>query len=467
MKWILFLALITACGKHQQPSPQDIGDSDGDQIVNKDEANTLAKYIAEIVSIEEVIVSMSILSGRHLLTKQEISLNNRFDIESYSRELILRNRKTLKKENHFSEWSLLRIQKKVDLNLEDSALFDIKLKFHEMKNTPHNLFFVSSDETVKLSSWSKNISLTLSKNKIEAILRGEAHFALGRENHRPHYYLANQEQTIHDKTYRVFMNNGNSTTIYYVSKELHLEDFLKMMKIGLFDYIDQENLLTTRNKSSGSRWWVRDIDENNKVVLKDTLQSLKDSYMKGFSKQNIKVARTNGVIKNKLTISKNTSARFMVKIYGLKAMNIFKLSKKKESWRSCGGGGKEGDGGCRPTQCQVHYRTIERTLSGTIDYQEVLDNLMITSGGKFLYIDELNAELTLGEDKKGPFLEMIFDTDLETLEVSLINKDKTSYHEVGSYKAECRGPDQYALKSKMYNEEANMDLTIEAYVEKI
>ena len=298
---------------------------------------------------------------------------------------------------------------------------------------------------------------------MEDVLKGETFFALSRKTKPFQSSEESQEQSIKNKTYRVFLNNGISTKIYYVSRDYSFEDFLKAKNITKFQPISMQNLLKGRQLITTPEWWVNEINGKDKVVLRDDLSSLSQFYLQGLEKNRLSVVRNNGFHTKSAILENPGEALILLKIRATKQLRTFKLRTEKSSYSQGGRRNPNGDGE-PPQSCVNSYREVLSEDKFELSEQELRDVLILTANGVVVSLSPSEIEIESGRDELGFFFDVALRTVKTTLELRLKDLDHSSFTEVGLYQTSCQGT---RLNKFLANNESFLDLAIEAYVDKL
>ena len=444
------------------PKKVDLRDSDGDGKTNHYEMTEIERYTADISPIESVQVEMRIKLENSISTELRINMSNQIDVMKLSRELLVRNSKHFPIDDYFSEWAKIKIDSEKIPVLPDQLSFRIDLCFKQLESPPDKILLVTKSGTKELSNWSQMVSFLLTKKELEDVLKGETFFALSRKTKPFQSSEESKEQSIKNKTYRVFLNNGISTKIYYVSRDYSFEDFLKAKNITKFQPISMQNLLKGRHLITTPEWWVNEINGKDKVVLRDDLSSLSKFYLQGLEKNRLSVVRNNGFHTKSAILENPGEALILLKIRATKQLRTFKLRREKSY--SQGGGGSPNRNGEPPQSCVNSYREILSEDKFELSEQELRDVLILTANGVVVSLSPSEIEIESGRDELGFFFDVALRTVKTTLELRLKDLDHSSFTEVGLYQTSCQGT---RLNKFLANNESFLDLAIEAYVDKL
>ena len=451
MKMILLLLLLAACGKHEMPPADDMGDSDGDMIPNYREVE-MDKYISKVVPLQEIEAEMVFQTGSGVLSSHKILISNKIDLQKYSIDLLIKNIATLQTNDYFSEFSHMRLKPKQNITLSEPGIVRLNIKTSEIQTQPTSVFVVYPDKKVLLGDWKQNMDINIASEDLNAVLNGAANIAFTHLTGKISFFDKTKDDTIREKTYRVLLNNGSKTDIHYVSKELKFEDILRYFNIESFRNIDDVNLLTTTHKPLASEWWIRKINDRDIIIVNENLRTLSDHYLDGFAKKELKLHRQNGVSQRNLIINKNPAAKVLLKIRGNKNTVSFRVEKKKDS---------DNVGRDRYWVCDLYYRSASQPQGTDISGEEIGANLRING--------LVPTRMQVLADEQGSFLEVEISNEQTDFELKLDNFAQNQYLPVGLYDKKCdkSGTPGPELKSNPQATEHSLSLNIEAFVEKI
>lgn len=460
MKYLLMFFLIVSCGRHSQPGMKDLRDSDGDGNPNFYEANKLAMYVSDVVPLESVKVEMRIKKVKLINTEIRVNLSNQLDLEKHSKELLVKNPKHLSIDEYFSEWSKLKVDSENIPVLPEQASFRVDLSFNHVKNHPESLLLITKEGTKFLSDWSSLTSLELSKQDLQDILSGVSFISMVRNNKVYSNSTITQDESIKNKTYRVFVNDGVSTAIYYVSKEFPFDQFLKEQ--GIFEYQDiaNQNLLIGKYTSGMPQWWIKEINSKDKVVIKEDLNNLSSFYIAGLEKQNFKIKRNNGTALKSASLDNVADTKILLRFRAQKTVRSF-IIVTENSVYGRRGGGMHGDPD-PGTDCKNYHRKISNETTSEITESELRQALVITSIGQQIQMSPSEMEILSGNDEIGPYFEISFQSVNSTIEVNFNDLGAETFVSTGLYKTTCQG---VKLKTTPTNFEGILDLSIEAYID--
>lgn len=452
MKTILLMLLLASCGKHEMPAAQDLNDNDGDQIPNAYEKEGM-KDIADVEPLEEIEAELEYQSGLTKLVNHKFILSNKLDLQKYSRDLLVKNSLSLISSDYFSEFSYLRLKENLNPDLGNEGFFRVVLRSANSKANPKELFLIYPDRKISLGKWNSTFDFELNSSDLKAILKGEAHIAMSHLNTKVNFWSEDQEDTIRAKTFRVFMNDGTKTAIYYMSKKLNTESVLKYFKISKYKNIEEQNLLTTTLKPQSAEWWIRKVSDRDIIIVKDNLRMLSNHYLEGFDKKKMTFKRENGKTQSQLTFNKHSAARILLKIRGQQQTVTYFEETRKEY----GNHGKE-----RGWECHLSYRSASPITVKDLDPLDIVKSLRLNG-------IETQSELKLLNDETGTFWEVEVNSNEEILNLSLENLTSQEYLQEGLFAKRCTSDSigEPKVKPNLQVPERSLTLNIEAFVEKI
>lgn len=455
MKWIPLMLLLLACGKHDMPSEKALGDADGDQIQDEYESSEFNRYVADVTPIRQIKAQIKFQQGILAIEKSVIDLENNLDLTKYSLDLMV-TKSTLPVEDYFSEFSVLKIQ-------GDSKV--IKLKQDKI---PLKFIIKSPKEFIQLTLFQNNLAkeswiikdsldIEVLQSDLENILSGKAHFALSSLETKKFYQIT-QSENIKQKTYRVVVNNGLETKVFYVSKDYALDKFLGSLSITDAKIIHHEHLMTTQYSTSKPEWWVNHLPTGDKVIVKHDLKTLADHYLSFFSYKKVSMARSNGSSSQVHQVTKEKKQLGLIKIRPSKANNIFNEYQSSETYHH--GRASEGD----KWNCLNSYRNLSTTKNIEVT-EDDLRNVLIFSADN---IELSDYDLISGSDEIGIFWEIVIPKDIQNLNFRIRSVNPNTIVRLGIYSSVCQNAyKETPLGQHMAAKEAWFKLEFETFLEKI
>lgn len=452
MRYFIFLFFIFSCGKNEMPKTEDLRDSDGDQVINRDEISKRDISIAGIQPIEEIKGSLEFYQGLSIQKKYTLNFSNNRNLDQYSKDLMVKDIHSFKMNEYFSEFSRLIFQSGEKIDFSNEELVQVKIQYSQTRSVPKKLFLVLPDKKIVLGDWKQTMYFQLTKEQLKRIISHEGFLTLSFLDSKANFFHQTRALSIEEKTYRVFVNDGQDTNSYYISKERTFSEILNLLKIDSYQMIDDWNLLTTTIPQDSPTWWIRIINKNDIVIVFENLRNLSNHYFSQFEKLTSKIGRINGFSKPDSKIIKNINSKALIKIRGLRTKLSFK-EEKIERWR--GRGGIEGT----YDFCVDLYRKVVRERPVFFDLNFLIQNLRIETSPHHL-LDQIKMNEL--KDEIGTFWELVIPAGIEELKMSLINLNPKEYLATGHYSSTCD-----RVKPPLRSIEGHLELKIESYIEKI
>lgn len=443
MKWLILLALVASCGKHTEPKAVDLHDSDGDQIQNYEESE-FDKYVANVESLKEVRGVLKVYTDK----QREFKFSNKYDLKTRTLNIITGNENQLRPEEYFSEWSKIKIESS-EIEFKQ-AQYDVKLSFDTGSDTPDHVILINGNERTKLADWSQNMTLQLSATTLIDLIKGKAELAMVKKFEHSLAPGQDSNKTIKEKTYRVFYDDGASTKVYYVSKDLSFNDFLAKMKVDISVVIDEDYLFFSRGMDE-KLWFSREMHNGDKVVVKNSVDVLRETFLKRFTYNKTTIERLNGKSNNSLNFQNKEGAKIYVRFKSFYKTN--RTFAETQEVRGGGGGGREGNANGR---CTIHRRLVKNDQVQMLNIEDLAQEIMTP--------DSLVQErVEMRSDDTGTYWDMKLDaTDLNS---TLMFKPlpTNSYVITGVVRSSCDSTGG----TQSTNPEGKLSLEVESYVEKI
>jgi len=459
MKWLL-LVLMISCGKEEMPKAIDLLDSDGDQIIG--EVGD-AKYIADFLQIGEVNGQMSFKSGDLVKKEIFIKISNARNLFEESIDILTQSQLKKLPQDFSSEFSKILVETPKILPVLEDRIFDITLSFLPSDSPPDVLLLIDGKSTVKIADFKTTLNLKLNKKDLDSLLSKKTYLAFGKRTilQKFHDSLPVQE-TIREKTYRIFYNDGLTGKIFYVSHDYSFESFLinkNISKARPFFDIDAFQI-----PAGETEWFYRHFDDGDKVLVKTGNENILKSYLKNFQRTDITLRRENGSSVNSLKINKANESLIHLKFRATKTERTFR--EYVEKVRHTIGGGREGS----PEQwhCMNYYRVVDTETSVPVVNQSLLTNMMIRVNNSQYPLAVLDHVISQKDDEIGQYIQVTLRLHTESLEVYLQNNANDTFVLTGRYDLNCgRDLVRGAISVVPTNIEGSLNLAMEAYVEKL
>lgn len=461
MRWLIFL-LLFSCGKHESPKALDLRDSDGDQILNAEEGE-VDKFIANIQDLGKV-------QGRirfKLNEWYEYPFSNQ---PVNAEEMMVRNEKYLLSNDYLSEGRKIKINahQKVSTTLNLNQ-YSVLIEFDDLKNKPEELLLIQDQRTISLGKWEQSMEVKLTVHELTALLNGKAHFSLLKKYKHKIAFSVPSDETIKEKTYRVYIYDGNKSEVLYVSKDLDFHTLLNHFKIKKIQEVVEDQFFFNPADVSTKGWYFRNFPNGDKVVSYSTIQDMKQTFLSHYAFRKISVLRDNGTSTSTMNLEKPENAAVYLRIRPTQILRTFVVRPKTETRRLGGGGGREGNGGDQYT-CHLLYRDIQKETSVQPSFSDLLENINIAADGTD--ISEAFIASTLfeeGQDENGLYWEIKINLPFKSLTIGFKDLPASTFVKGGLFSTSCNGGQtpQTRLSGINTNPEGKFSLAIESYIEKI
>ncbi|WP_408098713.1 hypothetical protein ACJVC5_07310 [Peredibacter sp. HCB2-198] len=457
MRWLIFVLLIS-CGKHEEPKKMDLRDSDGDQIVNAYESD-INKYIANIEPMGKV---SGTLRFQHL-EQIEMSFSNQF--KTVNEVMVGPDQQTGNK-NYLSEGTQIKVSGKIPSIDFKQESYVVKLTFDEISSAVQEVFLISGDEQRSLGKWEPQMNVKIHNKDLKALITGNAHMTVSKKYNRENYYEVDQDESVRDNTYRVFINDGKKSEILYVSKELPIEKLKESFKINNVLEVKEDEFFFYHLETDSVRWYQRDFANGDRALVYSSLEELNKVYKERFQIKKINLSRDNGYATNNLVLNNSKLSPVFFVIRASKVMRDFHESTTSRLYVDSGGGGRDG-GGVTRYSCTYYLRDYINKPVQQVSFEEVLGNIQMVSGNNVLAFDANNIEMEEGSDEKGIFWKLKVNWQTENIKLQILNNPASSFTTTGQYHKYCEGNGRELRPAVSTNMEAKFSLEIESYVEKI
>lgn len=438
---LLILLLIVACG-HKEPPAKDVGDSDGDHILNYQE-NELDKYVAETVPFGEVKATLSFQIDTKLV---QIELTNNSNQALNALKLLTKSSSLLKLEDYFSEWSALRpttpfTEKLVELQ------YPVTLTL-ETQEKPALLVLSDGKAVTPVQKFAKRIDFNLYAEELGKILSGKSRLELRRS---AELNTVSSEDSVHERTYRVFLFDGRVGKVHYVSREIEFEKYILLMGLEAQDIMALKGFSSTDEKD---KWWSRSLGDD-KVLVYSNLKHLAKFQKSGFNKVEQTITRSNGKQGSVLQVTKAPDTKYVLKFRGTRTVNFFREFRK--NWHQGGARGEISE------DCFSLNREVNLT-TGLPFSRDNFSEMVLTSKEKVRTLKELMISINESSDDQGHYYELVLDKTPETFTISLPTRPAGTFQMTGAYYVDCIDIKRGGTPT---NEEGQMTINVESFIEKI
>jgi hypothetical protein len=446
MKLLIFLALMTSCGKHSQPKAIDINDHDGDHQI---EGGYFSKYIANYEALDRVSGQIEFTAT----TLQMAKFSNHVDLQAEAMKLLIGDKKAIQKDDYFLEGTELQLENKLDKNLPLLDLTLVNIQFDETNSEPTELLLVKGKSVKTLGSWRRSMAFQLDKRSLNSLLAGESKLVVKKKPVKEKFFNETTAESIREKTRKVYVHDGKTTKILYISKDLpevRIHEFLNVEKP---QEVTDENLFFNSLSMGEPEWFKRTLSNGHQVFFYGTIQQLKLNFLKKFEVQKFTLSRINGLNSNEIELHNPMDSNVYLKIRGLKADNIFKQVSEKRRHT-----GKEPN----YISYSCHYQVMK--LTGTAASATNFEDFY----GNVLDIENFHNDLKFIEqtDEKGVYWEVKFLSSKLNYKLSLLNRPDPTFVMIGDIGHDCLWMG-FPQPTQKINREAKIEFEIESFVEKI
>jgi hypothetical protein len=451
MKWIILLILFS-CGKQQEPLRIDIGDYDGDQRLNYEE-NSIDQHIADTNSIGMV---RGVIRFDHEGLK-EIPFSNEINLIENSKKLIVMNENHLQHEDFFSEWTKIRLIHPMKMDPIHHQ-YKICLRFEAGSEEVDEVFLVSKNGQIFLGKWSPSMDFEISGENIRNLLNGDSHILLKKKFKHSTLFRHDASSTIREKTYRVYFSDGTDARILYVSKDLSFPKVHQLLKVTSSTHVN-DDLLFSKTTGKDPRWFSREFGNGDKVLVKTSLDELKNYHLSRYEYNKTEVIRENGVPQSVLNLNNKAGAKVFLRIRSTVKISRTFLERYVV---------KDHGQGAAGYNCAHYYRSIKFEKMSHPDLSFVKANLAVLSSGSKITTDLFDVDkFNQKKDGHEVFWEIMPEMPPGNLELKLIPHSPENYVPMGEYQIACPQGLQRIPSPVFFSSEGIFSFIVESYVEKI
>lgn len=437
MKWLIFLVLFS-CGKNETPSLLDLEDRDGDQIIDHEEIG-MDKYLADFQPLGLVSGKMKIFAD----TIIEAQLSNDEDLREKVLDVLVANPTLYKPDEYFSDWNRLAITQVPKTNIKADK-YSVHLSFETNGQKPEGIELVSGRNSKDFGEWSAYMKISLKAEEIENLLTGKSYFKLKKKFIRSNYYRKDADQTIKEKSYRVYYYDGEKAKIIYASKLLPLEKLLDHLGIDQVYELNDDDLFFSSRVTSETKWYLKSFDNGDQALVKTPMIDAKNNFIKRFNVKTQYVTRTHGEPENAVSLSSNGKN----KVY----LRIRSSDRHLTKW---GTSNYPGTGKCRRI-------TMVKLWAEVVNLEMIIANLDFFVENQSIKQDIMKSSfLESGLDKRGLIWEMKIENALPLLSINIAPLPRSEFVQFKKSQPDCPGDSK-----KLYSPERAFFFEIESYVEK-
>ncbi len=460
---LLLLFYLISCGKHITPLAEDLNDDDGDQILNQYETG-FEKYVATVKDKFLVSGTMKFNSGKLF----EVKISNSINYDEKAISLITRLRSG-KSDDFFEDLTRLWIINKSEIpDLPDEEV-NLYFNFHGDLDDSLIFGFMKNGQLISSTPLKKEIRMRVSKKDLEMILNESMILGVFNKSTKSDFFLQTKEESIKNKTRKIYFSDGKESKVLYVSRKLSLPQLQKGLNINSTVIHNPEMLFYQTSDFLDYQWFSRQVDDENWVLIFTNKIALQEKLLNQFHFQKNILTRKNGIPQNVIQLKNKKDSRVFFRIKSFYQNNLeFNEEKKSIYHRGEGGGGHNGSAS-QGRKCQHSLRFIsqEKNQSPGFDFLRenfILNNELLSNwvpNDYFLEKSELFHDL-------GIFWELESNSLPENTEFKFVTLPPSSYVITGEYHNSCSHAGINPIKAPVQtNREASLSVEIESFVEKI
>lgn len=451
MKWLV-LFLLFSCGKHKTPEAVDLLDADGDQILNSMEASESDKHIANFEPLGSIKGS---LKFNHT-TPVELTFANKMSSHKDALKLMVGRSDDISYREYFSEWSRVEFDHKVKPVDLKKNFYTLHLHFESNGTVPEEVILINKDEKIFLGNWSSIMRIDLSKAQLEDLLSGRAHLAFRKKFQKTEQYNVTADESIKNKTYRVYLYDGEKTRVYYISKEFPFDHFKDLMKISQTEIYEMDKIFFSSPEQLNKKWFERKFKNGDLALVLSSAVEMRENLLQRFEYQKTVLQRINGRPQSPLSFKNKPAATVYLKMTSLKTERFFVETERNIEYK-VGNLAREG----HVYQCLHKLRSVAEERKVPTSIYDFYQNLEVTNANL------IQIEENLAEDRFSWEIKMTSEVGNTIFSVS--PRAPSTYVITGEYGQKCKNK-ATALKlvdAQETNTEGKLSFTIESFVEKL
>ncbi len=457
MKILLIALLLLSCGKKEEPKALDYSDSDGDQRLNHLEQG-LDKHVANFEGLGPVDGILRIHGDRLL----ETEFTNQHPLGDRIADLLVRSENRIMADGFLDENSRLHLVQKFPSNASSTNVTQLSIRFSGASAQADELILVTTEARVLIAKWAREMKFNLSAEQLRALTRGDAYLAVRRRPARGKFFSEDAEQSIREKSYRVYLHDGNTGSAYYVSRELPFEEFLRAKEIAPFVVTSEDTFFFSDPLVPEEGWFLRELRNGDRIVMHSRFDELRARFLSRFTAHRIVLERINGVPTSSLALGNSAGAKVYLRIRsGEQVTRRFKEFREVRT-HAQKEGSREGSGGAY-VDCTHFLRKIDDEQMKSTTLAEFMTHLV--NGVEFL----AKATVTDGVDAHGGYWEVMLDNLSPQKELTLSSRAEDTFTVTGEYRNNCRGKvrSRRGDARERVNSEGKLSFLLESYVEKL
>lgn len=460
MRSLLLLFFLFSCGQHQEPLYQDLRDFDGDQRLNYEEFGN-DKFFANVEAPGEVNGVLRFQAGQ----LQEIPFSNAVDKKALITHLLVANEEYLDETPFFSEWTYLRLKLNNQITLK-AKQYLVHLSFTASSEHLDEVAIVSGKRREILGSWSPFMKIELSSEALGDLISGKKILMVRKKMKKSPLFESETEETIKEKTVRLYFYDGKSPRISYISRGLAMTEIKEVFSISESYFLEEKGLIFNL-PSDEVRWFHRELRNGDKILVKSSEKELKKELLKGFEYKKKVVTRENGYQGAVSALMNKMGAKIYLRVSEF--VRIDRKFKDRIETKFYGRYGSARQGDWSPGyNCDHYLREIAEQTATAPDKEDLLEHFTLSPfiAGESL-LQTKGLEEKYGE--KGTYWETGLVAQEEHLIASIDSLPLYTFDFTGEFKNSCR--DELLPKGRFASipthPEGKLSLVLESFVEKI
>jgi hypothetical protein len=463
MKLYIILLVLWGCGKHQQPPGSDLNlpvakEELVENTVTKVSEEFPTRFVAETQMKEQVTFHMKLKGSVGPSMKYETHTN----LNDYAQKSLLSSETLIPNEDYFHEWMRPKFAGGVVIVVGEPEKVGLDLNFNELKDPPDLLKIIKGKETIYSWKWKKELDIELTKKELSLLRNGEYSFQIERSDKNQIKFSKYPLDVIKKNTYRVYVSDEKKGNVYYLSHDYPLIDFLKTLNIQNTHELALEQLLSFIVDNNEIKWWIRKVNKSDYVIYKASLKSLSDTYKHYLRHQTTNLKRLNGKSTDNFNLVIPANAALLLQIRGERTYRTFQSHVEKTLKHNISIPGFPGPR--YPSYIYTEKVSISNQITTGIDVYEVLDQLLVNRK-KLSENEFIKGSIQYGTDTKGYFIQLILKNTGGVFGLSIKNLPRETFVKIGDVRRRVDDLPWENLQSQEINEEAELKLSIAAYVE--
>ena len=453
MKYLLIALLVVACGKHEMPDALPMTGTNQETAVVPEKNLTPALVSSTVFPYEEVKADMVLGSSEKVGVDRYFRLSTKNESTLLSRDLMVKRPELLKEDSFYPEYTRLRVMSDVAaLPVFSTSAVNVNLEIKTSDFTSKTLYLIGNGEKTVIGELKPIMNFVLEKPNLDALLKGKKFLAVLNIHKKAKDYFSTLEVELKSKTYRVYVDGGDGSTLKHFPKTRGLDNVLKELGIQSYKNVAEENLLTNGIKSENAEWWLRQLENGDLVFVKDSARAMNEHLLSFYASSSHQIKRISG---NKTDrgafITFPPSSKILLSMQGMMEWADYK---PENEIRNMGLGA-----------CWLTKKVVSQVLARPVSENEFYTQVTINDQS----ITKLGSNVKVQKVYQGnlSFWEIEITGMQGAVEISILNIPSSQYVQEGELTNNCN--DELLQKPSPPNfgsQEKSMVFNIEALVEK-